>query len=202
MSAIVVLLVAVAWLGIGLSLALFLGRRGYDGFSWFVLGTMLGPFAVVLAADTLRHDERPAPRTLAASAAPPPDEPGGVDVLVGFDGSPESKAALTAAVELLGPRLGRVTLATVVPFDGGLEAERAAVQALDGQAERLAWLAPGLEVLHGQPGRALSERAAAGGYELVAAGTRGAGRAHLFGSAATELSRTSKVPVLLVGPGT
>ena len=201
MSATLVGLIAVAWLGIGLGLSLFLGRQGFDGFSWFVLGTMLGPFAVVLTVDALRHEGRPTPRTLAMPAAPADAKTGSVDVLVGFDGSPEAQAALTAAIEMLGPRLGRLTLATVVPFDGGLEAERNAVDALDGQADRLAWLAPGLEVLRGQPGPALSTRAAEGGYELVAVGTRGAGRAHLFGSAASELARASKVPVLLVGPG-
>ena len=201
MSATLVLLVAVAWFGIGLGLSLFLGRRGFDGFSWFVLGTMLGPFAVVLAVDALRNEKRPEPRTLAMPAVPADAQAGSVDVLVGYDGSPEAQAALTAAVEMLGPRLGRLTLATVVPYDGGLEAERAAVEALDDQADRLAWLAPGLEVLRGQPGPALTTLAAEGGYELVAVGTRGAGRAHLFGSAASELARSSKVPVLLVGAG-
>jgi nucleotide-binding universal stress UspA family protein len=36
---------------------------------------------------------------------------------------------------------------------------------------------------------------------VLAIGTRGHGRAHLFGSAAGELARTSRIPVLLVGDG-
>jgi len=58
-----------------------------------------------------------------------------------------------------------------------------------------------LEVLHGRPAEALRQRAAEGGYDLLAVGTRGQGVAHgWLGSTATELAKVSKVPVLLVGP--
>ncbi len=194
----VVLVVAVVWVAIGITLSLVLGRRGHNGFGWLVLGTVLGPLAVALALSSLGNTERPGTKVLAASPRP---EGGLVDVLVGFDGSDESAAALHAAVDLLGSRIGRLTLATVVPYDVGREEERDAVARLDAEGERLAWLAPGREVLRGQPAAALTARAAEEGYELLAAGTRGAGKAHLFGSAATGLARTSKIPVLLVGPG-
>jgi nucleotide-binding universal stress UspA family protein len=98
-------------------------------------------------------------------------------------------------------RLGRLTVATVVPFDGGADEERAALAALDTEKQRLASLAPGLEVLKGHPATALIARANEDGYDLVAIGTRGRGGAHLFGSTAAELARTSKIPVLLVGDG-
>lgn len=193
-----VLAIASAWLAIGVVLALVLGRRGHSGFSWFVLGIMLGPLAIALAVDAWRRDEPGEARVLAPSAGA---EAGAVDVLVGFDASPESRAALDAAVELMGTRMGRLTMATVIPYDDGKDGERAAVAALEGEARRLAWLAPGLEVLRGHPATALTTRAAEDGYDIVVAGTRGSGHAHLFGSAAGELARTSKVPVLLVGPG-
>ncbi|HEX2064145.1 MAG TPA: universal stress protein [Acidimicrobiales bacterium] len=195
----IVIVVVPAWLVIGLALSAVLGRRGHDGFTWFLLGAVLGPLAIALAVDSWRHAEHPAPRTLAVSTGA--DEGTDVDVLVGFDGSGESLAALATAVDLLGPRLGRLTLATVIPYDGGRERDREAVAALERQAERVAGRAPGTEVLRGHPAQALTTRAIEGGYELLAVGTRGSGRAHLFGSAASELARTSKVPVLLVGPG-
>lgn len=160
---------------------------------------MLGPMAVVLAVDSRLHGEQLAPWSVATVYAPASE--GAVDALVGYDGSPESEAALAGAVELLGPRLGRLTLATVVPFDGGTQEERSARAALQAQADRLSWLAPSFEVLHGKPASALVTRAVEGRYGLVVAGTRGAGRARLFGSAAAELARSNQVPVLLVGAG-
>lgn len=197
MSATVILVVAAAWLGIGLVLSLVLGRRGHDPFSWFLLGLMLGPFAIALAVDSWRHEKPPSARRAVAAAGA--DGGQTVDVLVGFDGSADSLAALSAAVDMLGTRLGRLTLATVIPYDGGLEAERDSRAALDRQARLMTGLTPSLEVVRGHPATALSAEAAAGGYELVAIGTRGAGRSHLFGSAASELARDCKVPVLLVG---
>jgi len=117
-----VVVVAAVWFAIGLGP--FAGRRrGHDGFSWFVAGVILGPLAVVFAVDAWRHDERPVHRPLVAGDGG--RDRGTVDILVGFDGSTGSQAALAAAIELLGARLGRLTLATVIPYDGGREGERA-----------------------------------------------------------------------------
>lgn len=194
MNGTILLLVIAAWFAIGVVLSLTLGRRGHDGFGWFVLGTLLGPAAILFALEA-RHEERMRPRVLSNPGGP---DRGHVDVLVGFDGSPESRACAEMTVELVGSRLGRLTLATVVPFDGGTAAERSAIAAVEAEAKRLARLAPGVEVLHGHPATALAARARADGYEVLAIGTRGTGRAHLFGSAASELARNSPVPVLLV----
>ena len=120
-------------------------------------------------------------------------------MLVGFDGSPGSRAATEAVVRLLGDRLGRLTLVTVIPFDGGVLVEQQARAALDREADRLGELAPGLEVVRGEPASALTAAAAAGGFDMIAAGTTGAGRAHLFGSAARHLAGRTGVPVLLTG---
>jgi hypothetical protein len=37
------------WIGIGLLLALVMGRHGHDPFAWWLLGTLLGPLAIPLA---------------------------------------------------------------------------------------------------------------------------------------------------------
>lgn len=114
-------------------------------------------------------------------------DPAAVDLIVGYDGSAGSEAAAATAIKLLGERLGRVTLTMVIPFDDGLAAEREAKVKLLDVAERLRR-------------SALASYAIDEGYDLLAIGTIGAG-AHLFGSAARELAGTSKVPVLLCGPG-
>jgi len=199
----VVLVVGALWMTIGLTLSIVMGRRGHSGFSWLVLGTVCGPLGVVLAVDAGRHREGLAPEpvsrgrvtTSVASA-----EGGPVDVLVGYDGSPESAAALAAVRALLGDRLGRVTVATVVPFGDIRANEAAATEGLRRLASALG-APPRLEILHGNPSTALRNYATEGGYELIAVGTRGAGVTKgVLGSAANELAHGGgKVPVLLVG---
>src|SRR5581483_7199947 len=112
-----VIVAAVAWLSIGLTLSLVMGRRGHDAFSWLILGTLFGPLGAIFAVEA-RDQERVRPEMVAHRES---SGPGPIDVLVGLDGSPESRAALQAAVALLGPRLGRLTLATVVPYDSGVD---------------------------------------------------------------------------------
>ncbi len=193
-----VMAVASAWLFIGVVLSLVMGRRGYYRFSWMVLGALLGPLAIALALDSWRHHEQLQPTVLAG--APAARSSGTVDVLVGHDGSPEAAAVVEAAIELLGPRLGRLTLATVVPFDVGADTVSRAAAALRRVANLPQTPSVELEVLHGRPAEALRRRATEGHYDLLTIGTRGDGLAKaMLGRTATELARGSQVPVLMVG---
>src|SRR5581483_8354295 len=115
---------------VGLTLSLVMGRRGHDAFGWLLLGTLFGPLAAVFAVEA-RGQERPGPKLVAVRRS---IGPGPVDVLAGVDGSPESEAALLAAAGILGPRLGRLTLPTVIPYDSGFDRERTARAALERQA--------------------------------------------------------------------
>jgi nucleotide-binding universal stress UspA family protein len=142
---------------------------------------------------------------------------GPVDVLVGVDGSPEAAAALATVLDLLGPRLGRLALATVTDLDASVEHDRRRAQAypeLERQAERVrAWLStqpsvpggdgprmPELLLLAGRPAEALQRLAVERGDDLLVVGTRGAGLSKvLLGSTANELAAHAKVPVLLGG---
>lgn len=192
--------VAVVWLTIGVVLAVVMGRRGYNSFGWLVLGVVLGPLSLVLAFDASRHSEHLRPVSLTQPQTVSPG-PGLVDVLVGYDGSVESVAAFNAVAQLFGDRLGRLTVATVSSYGDVRSEERRAKERLQALAGR-----PGhafdLEVLHGHPSVALSRRAMEGGFDIIAVGTRGAGISKaIVGSAATELARQSKIPVLLVGQG-
>src|SRR5690348_6745020 len=99
-----------------------MGRRGHDAFSWLLLGTLFGPLGAIFAVEA-RGEERLRPQLVAGRRS---SGPGPVAVLAGVDGSPESRAALLAARRLLGSRLGRLTLATVIPYDAGFDQERTA----------------------------------------------------------------------------
>jgi nucleotide-binding universal stress UspA family protein len=195
----ILVLVGSIWLTIGLVLSIVMGRRGHNGFEWLVLGTLLGPLGIVLAVDARRHHEQLAPAVI-TSGGSPVSGPGPVDVLVGYDGSPESTAAMDAVVGLLGDRIGRLTVATVAPFGDVKLDERQARAGLGRLVGRIPGREPTLEVLHGHPSVALRQCATEAGYDLVVVGTRGAGITKtILGSAARELSRDCKVPVLLVG---
>jgi nucleotide-binding universal stress UspA family protein len=190
-----VALVAVMWLMTGVVLGLTMSRRGHNGFGWFVVGTLLGPIAPVLALSS-RTADVPAPVALAR----PAQGPGSVDVLVGHDGSPDATHAMSAALRLLGDRAGRVTLARVVPYETAARDERRVRTALQGAAGP-ATDGVGLEVLRGAPASALEDFADDMRYDLIVIGRRGTGAAKtLLGSAATQLTRSSRVPVLVVGP--
>ena len=191
--------VAAAWLAMGLVLSVVMGRRGHNSFGWFVLGALLGPLGVVLAVEAGRHGEQ-LRTTLLAGGIPATVGTGPVDVLVGYDGSPESAVAMHAVVDLLGDRLGRLTVATVAPYDDVREQDRLATGGLRRLADRTPGRVLELEVLHGHPSAALSECAIEGGYELIAVGARGEGITKaILGSATSDLARHSKIPVLIVG---
>lgn len=202
-------IIGVTWLSIGVVLALVMRRRGHMGFSWFVLGTLMGPMAVVFAVDTVLHD---APDD-AQVVDPGVVRPGHIDVLVGVDGSPASVAAVETAARLLRPALGRLTLATVIDRDEppGSDAERAAHVRLERARARVRALDPAMEllrgprsepelvILRGRPAEVLSAHAVDGGYEVLVVGSRGAGLAKtVLGSVAEALASRSAVPTLVV----
>jgi len=193
-------LVMIAWVVIGLTLSAVMGRRGHDRWSWLVLGAILGPLAVVLAFGARHHAGEDGTGQVVRE---PTGAPGPIDVLVGADGSPESSAAAVGARALLGPRLGRLTLVTVIPFDAPPADEQSAATALAHQATELGDTSVGMEIVRGQPADALRETAATDGYEVLACGTRGRGRSRaVFGSVASTLARGSRIPVLMFDAST
>ncbi|HET9442928.1 MAG TPA: hypothetical protein VFO65_06365, partial [Acidimicrobiales bacterium] len=101
--------VVVVWVLTGVVLGVVMTRRGYSGYGWGVIGTVLGPLAVVVALfarGTARAD-------LVTSAGVPGAGP--THVLAGVDGSPASLDAALSAADLLDDRIGRFTLAIVAP---------------------------------------------------------------------------------------
>jgi nucleotide-binding universal stress UspA family protein len=198
---------------IGFVLAIVMGRLGHSAFAWGLLGLLLGPIGLLLALVEVRR-ERPWWTRLVASGEP---GSGPVDVLVGIDGSPESATATTAALELLGDRVGRLTLVAVTEVDdsvAGREERERLREELERQSEAVrAWLrkrdlpaqaghrvTPELQLMSGPPARTLDTIAAEDGYGLLVVGARGAGMSSvLLGSVATILAARASVPVLIVG---
>ena len=206
-----------AWIVTGIVLGLVMGRRGHNAFGWLVIGSILGPLAVIIAL-VLAHDE---PQGASRTLVPAVRGQGPVDVLVGLDGSPEAANALHAALAILGPRVGRLSLAGVVDYDLAAtdppaEGERQLRAELARQEAYVLSLAPRFElasaashaahpevvILTGRPSTALTTKATEEGFDLIVVGTRGRGLSRaLLGSVASELASHSKVPVLLAGTG-
>jgi nucleotide-binding universal stress UspA family protein len=203
------LAVAAIWLSTGLLLGLAMGRHGYDPFAWWLLGTVLGPLAIPVALSAA-HWPQDTPRVVQEGVA----AAGPVDLLVGIDGSPQAAAALLAALELVGSRLGRLTLVAVTSLDDSVERRRreAGLRAeLERQsAAACSWLAvnglapagtrrePRMVLCAGRPAQVLRRLAAEGGYDLLVIGAHGTGLSKaLLGSTATALAAESEVPVLL-----
>jgi nucleotide-binding universal stress UspA family protein len=203
------LVVGVMWLLVGVVTGVVMGRRGHDPFAWLLVGGMLGPLALPLAVAAARHPDLARPRRLLAGVP----AAGRVSVLVGIDGSAQAAAAMDAALDVLGPRIGRLTLVAVTDVDATVAHEREEArlrrelrrQAARAQARLAAagvQATPEVLLLRGRPAHALLEQAAAGGYGLLAVGTRGAGLTpRLLGSVAQSLAVGTTVPVLLASEG-
>jgi nucleotide-binding universal stress UspA family protein len=207
------LLLMVTFLCIGFVLAIVMGRLGHSAFAWGLLGLVLGPIALVVALLTVRNGH-PSWSRLVAGGSP---GSGPVDVLIGIDGSRDSAAAATAALDLLGDRVGRLALVAVTAIDNSaagreeqarlqaeLERQAQALQsaqrgrAQSGRAEQT--VTPALVMRSGQPAAVLDQMAVEDGYGLVVVGARGAGLTTvLLGSVATRLAARASVPVLVVG---
>ncbi|MFN8233050.1 MAG: universal stress protein [Actinomycetota bacterium] len=198
MSATQVLLVAfVVWIAIGLTAAVVMGRRGHAAFTWLVVGAVLGPLSIPVAIRSVRAGGEVAPRELRAPT------PGGgtIDVLVGIDGSDASHAALERSIELIGDRVGRLVLATVLDVEtastGGPERREREAE-LEGLASGKTGGAAGVVVLAGRPADTLRAYAAEHGFELLVVGRRGRGASKaILGSTASALSERSDVPLLI-----
>lgn len=201
-----VLVVIALWLLIGVAVAAVESRRGHWRKVW-VVGPVLGPFAVPLAVAARGSERSPFPRLVKAGGI----GRGSRDVLVALDGSEASIAAAHEAVTLLGSDLHTLTLATVLDFDADDPPEgahwsdeveaRTALATMARAIERKVGVEPSTVLLFGPPAVAIATYAADGGYDLVVAGRRGLGRSKsVLGSCASRLAGNCPVPVLLVPP--
>ena len=188
-------IVAGAWMVEALALGYLMGRRGYEAYSWTLIGAMLGPIGVAVAISFWFRPPSREPLMLGGGRR----GSGSLDVLVGIDGSPEAHAAVRRAASLFGDGVGRLTLARVVPLDATRESERVAETQLAEAAAAHPGLQPSTVLLRGEPVAALREYVSRLGYDVLVVGTRGEGKTHaVLGSVATALARGAGIPVLLV----
>ncbi len=158
-----------AWACTGVLTAYLLRRRGHDFAPAAVLGFVLGPLFIPLAVDAVRHRERAVPPVRLSPGVP---AGGPVDVLIGLDGEADPVAPAQAAVGLLGPRIGRLTLARAVDFesaesDDWFDAKGEAALELELTSVLLPGHEPSTVLLPGDPAKALLAHAAEDGYDLV-----------------------------------
>ncbi len=187
-------LFAATWIAIGFGTAYFMVKKGHDIFTWWYMGAVLGPLAIPMAVTKSRQRGTVEPAQI-RSGTP---GSGMIDVLVGVDGSAESKAAIDDALELLGPRVGRLCLASVEDFDAPMRQDDTTSSMLERMADALPYRDPSTVVLTGKPAVVLLEYAAKEGYELLAVGSRGHGMAKaLLGSVAQQLAKDAPIPVLI-----
>ncbi|MEX2256845.1 MAG: universal stress protein [Acidimicrobiia bacterium] len=190
-----------AWVAIGLVASLVMGRRGHNPLAWLLVGAGLGPLTLVAARASIL-DAREARPVVADRGSV---GPGPLKVLIGVDGSDASMHALEFVVRLLGSRVGRLEIATVVDYDtttprddAGHSEEILAAAAV--AAGRFAPCSPGTVMLPGKPSTALLEHAHQGAFDLLAIGSHGRGVSKLvFGSVARALATETEVPVIIVG---
>lgn len=201
-------LLLVAWLLVGGIVGVIEARHGAWHRAW-VVSAIFGPFAIALAVQR-RHQPRPHAAVLAPGRA----GRGPVDLLIGLDGSEGSMSAASLALWLFGPRIRRVTLATVLDVDTAAphaedvlypepwpeeETARAQLDVAVESLHRSTGVQAGSVILAGEPADALEQHAIAEGYEVIVVGCRGEGLTTLvLGSCASKLACKTKVPVLLV----
>jgi nucleotide-binding universal stress UspA family protein len=139
-------------------------------------------------------------------------------VLVGWDGSPGSVAALRTAAAIVGDGPGRVIALAVLPRPPRREEEpdRTARETASGSHARQAFEAarsaitgswPTRISLHTEEGRdaarALCDHATEHGFDLLVLGRHGDGGVlhPRLGHVAEAAARASRIPILLVGAG-
>lgn len=201
------ILVLVTWVAIGLAAVVFLGRHGRRSWHWYIIGILLGPVLLPIAAEMARREGTLVKTS--AIAGPVRSSATRLTVLAGVDGSEQSDQSLREAALMFAGGPCRMILLTVIDPDGADDADseerRRADQLL---AERASWFAPDSfevvrEVASGQPGQVILDRAAADQVDLVVVGRKGHGLSHrLLGSVADQLVRRSPRPVLLGTPAT
>jgi nucleotide-binding universal stress UspA family protein len=196
----------VFWALIGVVAAAVMSRRGHALYPWMFIGIVLGPLVIPVIVTTMRAEQ--------TAPAPPVDRsaPRGqqLAVLVGVDGSEDAKGALVTAIALLGTRIGRLTIATVLDYDlertlAGREEQENAREMLTAHA-RLAADRLGRDVetalLSGRPADALVQHARAAHDDVIIVSPRGKGAAArmMFGSVASQLARGVGLPVIILPP--
>ena len=162
------ILIFLALWSLGLVAGFWMVRRGHDP-RWIYLGALLGPIFVPIAVERVRSN------SVVVGARPAARRDSGLRVMVGYDGSPESRSAVAAAHRMFEPLLTTIVLAQVVSYDAAEEADHTDVDAarrqLADSAIELGVPEAVLEVLAGPPAETLCTVAREQDIDLLVVGT-------------------------------
>ncbi|MEU3279104.1 universal stress protein [Streptomyces antibioticus] len=189
-----------AWIAVGLATAWWMARKGCRHWGWPLMGIVFGPILTLAAGErTQLHRLGPLART---GVGPP--GPGGLRVLVGVDGSPQSLNALDRATELLTPYAQALVAVEVVGYDAADDETDPSITAARNHLRTVAEHAVGrvteCDIVSGPPAQALMGYAEEQDIDLIVVGTHGRGLSRrLLGDVARPLVRQHTVPVLVVG---
>ena len=177
--------------------AIVMATHGRGGLSHLLYGSVAEAVLATSHVPVFLVHARPGEATSA------PFDPVAARLMVPLDGSSLAEAALSTAVEFLGPA-GELVLASVVDAQGGEEAETR--EYLNGVARRLRHENPGMhvstEVRLGDPAVSLALAVAERHVDLVVMATHGRTgiKRAVVGSVAGGVLRNASSPLLLVGP--
>lgn len=186
---------------LGLGAGFWMVRRGHDP-RWILLGALLGPLFVPIAVERVRNHP-----TVVGDNQVPDRSGGGLRLLVGYDGSPESRDAVATAHRLFGPCTSMLVLAQVVSYDAAEDESHAEVddarRLLTEAVAALGASGAAFEVLAGPPAEALCTWAYEQDMDLLVVGRRGRGLSHrVLGSVAERVVKDAHLPVLVANsPG-
>jgi nucleotide-binding universal stress UspA family protein len=173
----------------------YLYRHAHPHPGWLLASMILGPFAVVVFTDRVERSSHVVVERRVTDGR-------GTMVVVGIDGSDESRHALDVARRIVGAQRCCLVLCEVVDYDTEEDPTGAGVAAATARLERVAADLPGtaaiVEVLAGPPVKALVDAADEHDADLIVVGTRGCGVSRrLLGSVAEGLLTASARPVLI-----
>ena len=188
-------LILIALWTLGLVAGFWMVRRGHDP-RWIYLGALLGPIFVQIAVERVRN------HPTVVGDHPDPRGAGGLRVLVGYDGSPESREAVAEAQRLFDPRTTTLVLAQVVSYDAAEDTRHSDVDdARRRLAEAVAEIGASsatFEVLAGPPAETLCTLASEQDMDLLVVGRRGRGLSQrVLGSVAEKVVKEARLPVLV-----
>ncbi|MCZ2811678.1 universal stress protein [Modestobacter sp. VKM Ac-2979] len=193
-----VAIVIALWVLAGLAaVVVLLARQGYRHWGWYLMGAVLGPLFIPIAAERARRDVAVLER---GEGSPRNEDPDRLTVVVGVDGSAESDQAVREAGRLFaGGGAAFVLVSVLDPDVAEFPDDPRRRAAHDLLTDRAGWLPEGavLEIGCGQPARVLLEIARAEAADVLVLGRRGRGFSRrLLGSVAERLAHEAGVPVV------
>ena len=206
--------ILLGWLAFNLAFAgaaVYLSSRwGRDPFGWFLSAALLGPFAfltlIALRRDDLRASANAPSHPLTRSVSHS-------SVLVAFDGSAPSQAAVRWVIDHLGLVATEVTVLTVLPLERSesLTAPEDSPRHQLLESQSATNLAPACDALSaagmrcmpvtrfGNPADEILALADEGNHELIVLGRRGQSVGKmLLGSVSETVVKNARVPVMVV----